>query len=201
MYNIEGFWWIHCHIRDLKAETILEFGNQHIWVHAKEGMETKYDIARDYYLQDRKFKEYVSIDMNGQDGALRIDLSQPITNPDLLNHFDVVTNVGTLEHIPSDAQSQWNGFRNAVICAKKGGLILHELVPAGQWTDHCSVWYKDGIGKVLADALGCELIEEVRFPLTSLNSHVDYLCVALKRNEIKDVQETPSFGFIKRLLI
>lgn len=42
---------------------------------------------------------HTSFEMNGEHGALNVDLSKPITNPEWLNAFDIVANTGTFEHV------------------------------------------------------------------------------------------------------
>ncbi len=56
---------------------------------------------------------HTSIDLNGRDRALRLDLSQPLP-ADLLGRFDLVTNAGTTEHIVTgdDFRDQWQVFKS-----------------------------------------------------------------------------------------
>ena len=199
MYNIEGTIWIKKYLGGIKGKSVVEFGNQHIWKPAMERFGIKYEIARDWYINDLGASRYECIDINKKDGALNINLTSEISDKSLLNQFDIVTNIGTLEHIGKSCEKQWNGFRNAVLLAKDGGLILHKLVPAGQWQDHCLVWYIDGIGKVLAENLDCELLEESRINLLTLNPEADYLCVALKKNKSVKIPKKPPDEFCDKL--
>ena len=199
MYNIEGGLWIRKHSYNVTGLNILEFGNQHIWEHAKSFLSTNSDVAKDWYM-GRGAKEYVSIDTNGQDGALSLDLTKPLPQ-ELQNRFDVVTNIGTIEHFDIDSKSQWQGFYNAVDLCKIGGIILHQLVPENMWLDHCKIWYKDGLGEVFAKYFGCDLLEENRLQLFRLNPNVEYICIALKK--IRDVafDPEPPKEFIKRIVL
>jgi hypothetical protein len=76
--------------------------------------------------------EHVSIDLNGRDGARPIDLAQPIADPDLVESFDVVTNIGTSEHV----SDQFECFANIHRLAKLGGLIIHVSPIGDRWPNH-----------------------------------------------------------------
>ena len=80
--------------------------------------------------------EHVSIDLNGQDGALPIDLTQPVVG---IEPADIVTNFGTIEHVGAEGQEQ--AFRNIVVLCKPGGIMLHLLPMEGHWPGHCDVRY------------------------------------------------------------
>lgn len=187
---------------EIWGRSILEFGNQCIWEHAKIPLGTTRDVARNWFL-DLGVKEYISLDVNKRDGALPIDLTQEIPNEfiHLVNHFDFVTNIGTSEHCGDTPVVQWMLFQNAAILCKIGGMVLHQLVPAGQWKDHCIVWYKDGIGSVLSQFQKMRLIVEERINLKTLNPEVDYLCVALRKIKNTPLNIVPPFAFIDSLVI
>lgn len=68
--------------------------------------------------------KHTSIDLNGRDGALPIDLTTPIVDRDLLLNFDVVTNSGTTEHV----SNQFECFKNIHSLCREGGLFIH-MVP------------------------------------------------------------------------
>lgn len=76
--------------------------------------------------------EHISIDWNGEDGALRLDLTQPIdTEP-----FDVITNFGTTEHV-HDQEAVWKNIYNLT---KVGGYIISTTPYPGDWKHHGN-WY------------------------------------------------------------
>lgn len=198
MYNIEGGMWIRDYSHDVTGLRILEYGNQHIWVHAKEFLVTEHGVARDWYME-RGAKEYVSIDLNGQNGAISLDLTESIPSY-LRGRFDVVTNIGAIEHFDTSPMRQWQAFYNAVDFCKIRGVILHQLVPEDMWLDHCSIWYRDGLGKVFAEYLGCDLMIEQRIRLFKLNPNVDYICIALKKTKEITFNLIPPKKFIERLV-
>lgn len=184
LYNIEGVRWLLQQVSDFEGMCVCEFGNQHVWEHAMPRLGIEYPVARDWMLKQLHVAEYVSIDINGEDGALPLDLTKLLPSNSqgvLLNGFDIVTNIGTSEHCGNENAKQWMVFRNTVAVARVDGLILHQLPPAGRWLDHCDVWYRDGLGEVLANHFECELLVEEHINLPTLSPDVDYLCIALRR--------------------
>jgi hypothetical protein len=71
---------------------------------------------------------YTCIDVNGEQGALRIDLNTSVWTGEL---FDVVTNHGTSEHV----FNQFNCFRFMHDLTKLGGLMVH-VVPGQGYYRH-----------------------------------------------------------------
>lgn len=77
--------------------------------------------------------EHVSIDWNGRDGALKVDLREPLpTEPPFDQPFDLVTNFGTSEHI-SCQEEVW---RNMVASVQVGGWLVCTTPRFGDWTWH-----------------------------------------------------------------
>ena len=72
--------------------------------------------------------EHVSIDWNGFYGSLPLDLRTPIDLPP----FDMVTNIGTTEHV-SDQESCWRNIHNLT---KVGGVIASVTPHEGDWWWH-----------------------------------------------------------------
>lgn len=74
--------------------------------------------------------EHTSVDLNGMDGALPLDLRKPLG----LGDFDMVSNIGTSEHV-SEQEPVWRNMieacRRALVC----------ITPApGDWPGH-GLWY------------------------------------------------------------
>ena len=89
-----------------KGLSMLELGNQTI------RRSSKHDLPK----TGKKYFEslgmhHTSVDLNGLDGAIALNLSKPIINPNWVNHFDVVTNFGTTEHV-EPYEAQYACFRN-----------------------------------------------------------------------------------------
>jgi len=76
--------------------------------------------------------DHTSIDWNGEDGALKLDLRQPID----MEPFDMVTNIGTTEHV-QDQEAVWRNIHNLT---KVGGVIASLTPMEGDWWWH-GEWY------------------------------------------------------------
>jgi len=76
--------------------------------------------------------DHTSIDWNGEDGALKLDLRVPID----LQPFDMITNIGTTEHV-SDQKAVWENIHNLT---KIGGVIASLTPLEGDWWWH-GEWY------------------------------------------------------------
>jgi hypothetical protein len=170
------------------GKRVVEFGNQHVWVHAMKQYGINGPVARDWMLGQLGAASYTSIDSNGQDGAVKANLAVPFGDefPGLdRGGYDIVTDVGTLEHIegPNDNMiaGQPGAFFNAHWLCKVGGIMIHHLPPVGQWLDHCQIRYRDGLASALAEANGYEILFDGRITLVALGGHVDYLCVCVRR--------------------
>lgn len=72
---------------------------------------------------------HVSVDLNGEDGALALDLRKPLN----LGTFDMVTNFGTSEHV-SEQEPVW---RNMLEACKD---VLISMTPEHGWENH-GIWY------------------------------------------------------------
>jgi len=97
--------------------------------------------------------QHTSIDLNGNEGALVINLDNPI--PDyLLNKFDVVTNYGTVEHV----NNQFQVFKNIHDMTTQNGIMIHSFPPVGQWPEHCRYYYTREFVKQLAKLCNYEII-------------------------------------------
>ena len=72
--------------------------------------------------------------MDGRDGALPLDFNKPID----CGKFDVITNVGFIEHIKNENQC----FENIDNLTKDGGIIIHLVPKVGNYMRHkCYRWY------------------------------------------------------------
>ena len=104
-----------------------EFGNQGSY---------RNKIAKKIY--EERGVLHTSMDLNGRDGALPIDLGQPVPSI-YVNQFDVVTNYGTIEHI----NNQFETFKNVHDMCKEGGIMIHVFPLLGNWLKHCRYHYSE----------------------------------------------------------
>lgn len=97
--------------------SMLELGNK------KNG-----DLTYKAYFESLGW-DHTSVDWNGEDGALKRDLRLPL----LLGTFDVVTNIGTSEHVDRQA-GVWGNICNAM---RVGSLLLSTTpLPPHDWHWH-----------------------------------------------------------------
>ena len=93
------------HMPNLNTLSMIEFGNQE--VHDKFNMFYKPHMDEGFYstlFPTKYFFEhlgikYISIDLNGMDGSLKLDCRQDITKYLQFEKVDIVTNIGFSEHV------------------------------------------------------------------------------------------------------
>jgi SAM-dependent methyltransferase len=109
------------------VRTMLELGNK---FNEQVGRSYKAWFTETYGI------EHVSVDVNGLDGALALDLRQPLT---LINGraFDMVTNIGTSEHVESDQHYVWKNMWDHLAV---GGYLVSVTPLPGDWHWH-GMWY------------------------------------------------------------
>lgn len=135
-------------IGELNGKKMLEFGDQII---TDESIPEK--TGKLYFSNIGV--EHVSVDLSGQHGALKLDLSKPQQFSRWRGYFDIVTNAGTSEHVePTSAQYEcFLVIHNAL---KVGGVAVHlvpdinELESKGCWSGHCNNYYSHEFFVMLA---------------------------------------------------
>lgn len=103
---------------------MIELGSQELFPFTGES-------AKTYYTNNNIW--HTSIDLNGQNGALRLDLTKPID----LAPADIVTNHGTTEHVSLQEPT----FKNIHNLCKVGGYMLHTVPLIGTWPGHGEYYY------------------------------------------------------------
>lgn len=118
--------------------SMFELGNQRF---AFSGCST----GKEYFTN--KGMHHTSVDINGEDGALPLDLTKPEMFGEFKNKYDILTNLGTTEHVePIDKQYDCFSIIHSVV--KPGGIMIH-MVPdveeydvSGAWNKHCNIYYR-----------------------------------------------------------
>ncbi len=151
--------------------TMCELGNQHLRKSARSL--TKAKTGKEYF-RSLGF-EHTSIDWNGLDGAMALDLRQPIQNSALLGKFDVLTNSGTSEHV----ENQYECFKNIHQLVKARGLMVHLNPMTGSWPGHGLYYYTFDFFRRLAQACQYEWLLEKDLAVKGDQSHL--VCVALRK--------------------
>ena len=152
----------------LEGKHMIELGNMYIRNDAIQWIEknkfeldgfTKLDmgmISKEYFVAQGC--NHISIDLNMKEGALPIDLRQPIAGGDtynLINSADIILDSGTSEHV----EYQYMNWKNLYDVTKVGGIFLHVLPKVGYWDNHCVFKYDINFFEQLAKANDYEVIE------------------------------------------
>lgn len=118
----------------ITGETMLELGNK------KNG-----DLTYKKFFESQGWK-HTSVDWNGRDGALKLDLRKPLN----LGTFDVITNIGTSEHV-ADQTGVW---RNIVEAMHLGSVLISTTPLPGDWSWHGEHYPDEVFFRQLADLNG-----------------------------------------------
>ena len=131
-------------LNPLVGDSMLELGNK------RKGPVMVYKT-----IFERLGFRHVSVDMNGRDGALKLDLRKPLD----LGTFDMVTNIGTSEHVSEDDyDGQVVCWRN-IVEAMHIGSVLVSVGPqkgASKWLRHGRWYPQPAFFHELADLNGLE---------------------------------------------
>lgn len=126
----QSFLYFHRWFRKENHHSICELGDQQFLVCPPY---KEYTYTRTYF--ESIGKDYDSIDLNGLDQSLMLDLN---TDIEIKKQYDIVTDFGTLEHV----EDYYMGFKNTHRLCKIGGLMIHILPAINQWPGHGS-WRGD----------------------------------------------------------
>ena len=133
--------------------------------------------------------EHTSFDLNGRDGAVPIDLAQPI--PDKWRGtFDVVTNFGTSEHVTN----QYQCWQNIHDLCRVGGWMLHGLPEVGSWTNvHCEYLYTLDNTVALANACDYTVLIARRYEHVGTDSYTRHCVMLCFRRGAREFPDEPTF--------
>lgn len=124
--------------KPLPQLAIAELGNQRVKTVPGSGMRRMQSHGS---LLRHFGAAYICLDINGRDGALPVDLSQPWP-PDVSERYagwaDIVTNFGTSEHVSA---GQFEAFRTMHRLCRVGGLLVHAVPASGTCRRHGSWKY------------------------------------------------------------
>ena len=136
---------------------ILEFGNQIV----RDGEGYFENTGKEYWTN--QLMDHTSVDVNGQHGALKKDLTKISDFQGMFQQFDVVYNAGTSEHV-EPFEDQYTCFKIADMCCKIGGIMIHAVPEIrnrdirGTWVDHCRYYYSEKFFETLIKESNYEYI-------------------------------------------
>lgn len=140
---------------------------------------------------ERMGVQHTSVDINGDLGAIKLDLSVPIERPEWLLAFDIVTDYGTSEHVGKSLTALYNCRANVHRWCRAGGLMLFSNPKTGHWPDHGFHCFTEKHYHDLAAACGYDAIRVFEHP-TCGNTTTGYQisAVLLKRENAPFVSES-----------
>jgi hypothetical protein len=119
--------------------SMFELGNQRF------AFPSDYSTGKQYFTE--RGMDHTSVDINGEDGALPLDLRCPELFTEFRCKYDIVTNLGVTEHV-EPIEKQYECFSIIHDVVKPGGIMIHmvpdveELDVSGAWHRHCNVYYR-----------------------------------------------------------
>lgn len=146
--------------KTLSEISMLELGNQ-TFQDIKLIKNLNLPLTAKEYWQSKGVK-HTSVDLNGLDGALELDLSKALPEK-YYNAFDIVTNCGTSEHV----KNQFECWKNIHKCLKVKGYLLSANPEINKYNDkHCDWFYDINFFNQFAEHLGYKiyLLGELLFP-------------------------------------
>ena len=140
-----------------KELKLCEYGNQHLrleYYNKKwQGFGIEASMKTGKRFVESLGAKHISVDINGRDGSIQLDLSKPIKRWKYF--FDIGTNFGTCEHV-SDHYIAFYNFHNFV---RVGGIFLHTLPMVGSWKDHGFLHYGMNFVTQLKDSCDYDLVD------------------------------------------
>lgn len=110
---------------------MMELGDQQMMTFSMipEGISAKEVLAT-------KGVKHTSIDINGELGALPLDLSTKLEQPEWHESFDVVTDFGTSEHVGPGLAALWQCRENCHRWCRPGGIMVFMNPRTLHWPQH-----------------------------------------------------------------
>lgn len=164
-----------------KGVKMLEYGNQ-----LYRGKNAPFATAKQYFESLGVF--HISVDKNGKDGALPLDLRQPLSG--IGEPFDIVTNFGTTEHVKKE---QYQPFKTMHDMIRPGGLMFSVVPEIGFLAEHGNFHYtKEFFG-------GLAALNNYKIHLLQSEEHfkVERNLVIFIAEKVKDQEFMPKDIFLK----
>lgn len=132
---------------------MLELGNQRFHYTSPQH-DKPHESATRYFFEELGV-DYTSVDRNGLDGAIALDLSIP--HSCWLSKFDIVTDIGTSEHVNDTYACHLNIYN----WCKMGGIFCFALPLTGNWPGHGRYFVTMETWRVYADLTQSTVISVV----------------------------------------
>jgi hypothetical protein len=167
--------------------SILELGNQIM------NLAEAQDISAKEYYSNLGFT-HTSIDINGKDGALNLDLSTDLGE---IGQFDLVTDMGTTEHVPD----VYNCLKNVFNACKVGGVMIHKNPKTGNFPGHGQHFFTLEFWNQYAELCSLEKLDIYPHAIYH-NTKDGWECIAiLKKTEGSKFLTEKQFNKISNLIL
>lgn len=130
--------------------------------------------------------EYVSIDINGENGSLAFDLSKPIKYDQT---FDLVCDFGTGEHV----EGFYHCMKNIDKLCKVGGIIIRENPKTGNWPGHGFNYVDVHFYYDLCEATGYELLHIEEWPAMGNDKDGWNVIAVMRKTKSGFIKELPKY--------
>lgn len=166
---------------------VIELGSQQTYVAGE-----RYGQYAHWYYLSKGITEYCCIDLNGENNALKFDLSTPCYRTDnnkvSTTPFDLVTNFGTAEHVGKDGTFSWEAiyqcFLNVHNFTKVGGIAIHENPLTGHWPGHGFQYFTEAFYNELAALTDYKILElGTTCAMGNCDTGMNVYCVLRKHSE------------------
>jgi hypothetical protein len=148
-------------IKTFRDKWLLELGNQYIRPNLRTNHKINTEMSKVHFLNMGCYHH--SIDWNGKDGAIPIDLTYPVPIPKFMKCFDIVTDFGDMEHVRGfrdwmEGLGHWNAWKNIHDMGKVDCLYVHTVPMVGSFTHHGSYHYTIEFFEKLCKANDYEIV-------------------------------------------
>ncbi len=155
-YTLDYFWEMlkkRAGIDGLEGKWMLELGNQRIRPNAFIKHNIRSIFSKAYFMPQGC--NHHAIDINGADGAVPLDMNEPIPIKRFINAFDIITDFGFMEHVDNQDQA----WKNIDEMGKPGCVYIHSVPLAGMWLDHCKHYYTEQFFRDLCDSFDYKILD------------------------------------------
>lgn len=171
----------------LRGCRMMELGNQCLMLSKEASFWATGTPAKQFFAAEGV--THVSVDINGKDGAVAVDLAQRINRTDWHCAFDVVTDFGTSEHVGKDLVSLWLCRENMHSWCRPGGLLVYVNPMVGSWANHGHHYFTVEHYVKLAEACRYRILEVSEQPLFNDVARTEIHAVMLKQTGEEFIQQ------------
>lgn len=165
------------HVGGFNNCRMLELGDQQMYCHHNV---PEASAAKSYFEQ--LGVHHTSVDLNGELGALPINLALRIEDPAWEGAFDVVTDFGTTEHVGPEVAHLHACRENVHRFCRPGGLMVFMNPKVGNWPGHGYHCFTLQHYHKLAEAMNYQVLEVSEHPTLGNSTDGWQIHAALLKN-------------------